>query len=192
MNTYFLKKELRGQMRKRRDELTGEEKQRMSGEILRKIKLLDEYNKAEILFTYVSFSNEVDTFALIAAALKSGKRVAVPRCIAEKPVIEFYFIHGKNELERGNYGILEPRQRFERLCTQHKGLCVLPGLCFDRMGTRLGYGKGYYDRFLQKFEGDTVGVCFSPVLADKPLPTGRFDIPADIVVTDNEVIRVKG
>lgn len=189
MNTYFLKKELREQMRRRRNMLSAEEKQRMSGEILRKLTLLDEYKKAEVLFTYVSLSNEVDTFDLIAAALKSGKRVAVPRCIEGKPLIEFYFIHGRSELEQGSYGLLEPSPKPEMLCKCRKGLCVLPGLSFDREGSRLGYGRGYYDRFLQKFEGDKVGLCFSPILSDKQLPTGKYDVPAGIIVTDNEIIR---
>ena len=191
MNIYFLKKELREQMHRRRNMLTTEEKQQMSGEILRKLILLDEYKKSEILFTYVSLSNEVDTFPLIAAALKSGKRVAVPRCIEGKPLIEFYFIHGRSELEQGSYGLLEPSPKPEMLCTYRNGLCVLPGLSFDREGSRLGYGRGYYDRFLQKFEGTTVGLCFSPILSDKQLPTGRFDVPASIIVTDTEIIRTK-
>jgi 5-formyltetrahydrofolate cyclo-ligase len=192
MNTYFFKKELREQMRKRRTMLTGEEKQRMSGEILRRLISLDEYKKTEILLTYASLSNEVDTFSLIAAALKSGKKVAVPRCVEGKPVIEFYFIYSTDDLECGSYGILEPLPKRERLCMCSNGLCVLPGLSFDRLGARLGYGKGYYDRFLQDFKGNTVGLCFSRTLSEMPLPTGRFDISVNIIVTDKETIRTKG
>lgn len=192
MNAYFRKKELREQMRKIRSELSIEEKQRMSGEILKKLTSLEEYRSTEILFTYVSIQNEVDTYQLIAAALKSGKRVAVPRCVVGKPLIDFYFIHGRSELEPGSYGLPEPPPRPERLCTVRKGLCVLPGLAFDRRGMRLGYGSGYYDRFLQQFEGTKAGLCFSPILRDRPLPKGRFDVPADIVVTDREIIRVRG
>ena len=152
---------------------------------------VDEYKKAEILFTYVSLSDEVDTFELLAWALKAGKRVAVPRCVVGKPLIEFYFIHDRHELEHGSYGLLEPPKKIERLCTCRNGLCVLPGLSFDRSGTRLGYGRGYYDRFLQSFKGSTAGLCFSQVLSDTPLPSGRFDIPADMIVTDKEIIRLK-
>lgn len=191
MNTYFYKKELRAKIKKRRSMFTEEEKQKMSSEIIKKVMSLDEYKRADVLFTYVSLKNEVDTFPLIFAALKSGKRVAVPRCIEGKPLMEFYFIHGRSDLESGSFGILEPIRKPERLCTIRKGFCVLPGLTFDRKGSRLGYGSGYYDRFLQKFEGLKVGVCFSPLLSEKPLPTGRFDVPADIVVTDKEIIRVQ-
>lgn len=191
MNTYLYKKELRERMLRQRSMLTIEEKRQMGGGILSKILSLDEYKKTEILFTYVSLKDEVDTFALISAALKSGKRVAVPRCIEGKPLMEFFFIHSRSELGRGSYGVLEPDRNPQRLCTCRNGLCILPGLSFDRDGTRLGYGKGYYDRFLQKFDGDTAGVCFSPLLSNRPLPTGRFDVPANIVVTDREIIKIK-
>lgn len=191
MNTYFYKKKLREKIKKRRNMFTEEEKQRMSGEILSKVTSLEEYKRADVLFTYVSLKNEVDTFPLIFSAIKSGKMVAVPRCVEGKPLMEFYFIHGRNDLESGSYGILEPIRNPERLCTDRKGLCILPGLTFDRRGSRLGYGSGYYDRFLQTFEGSKVGVCFSPLISGKPLPTGRFDVPADIVVTDKEIIRVR-
>lgn len=176
-------------MLKLRGTYSPEEKENMSALIRKSLFSLDEYKKARLLFVYVSLKNEVDTYKIIEDALKCGKRVAVPRCIEGRPQIEFYFIHGKGDLALGSYGILEPPPRTERLCTSKTGLCLLPGLAFDRGGMRLGYGKGYYDRFLQKFEGDTVGLCFSGILSEKPLPKGHFDVPADIVVTDKEIIR---
>jgi 5-formyltetrahydrofolate cyclo-ligase len=191
MNTYFIKKDLRYKMKKQRAAIPAEDKQRMSEEIFSNVISLDEYKSSEILFTYVSLKSEADTFPIIAAALKSGKKVAVPRCIEGKNHMEFYFIHGLNDLERGSFGLLEPLPRHENLCTSNTGFCVLPGLAFDRTGSRLGYGCGYYDRFLQKFGGCTAGLCFSPILSDKPLPTGRYDVPANIVVTDKEIIRIK-
>jgi 5-formyltetrahydrofolate cyclo-ligase len=191
MNAYFLKRELRTQMRNRRAKLTNEQKQQMNGEILRNILSLEAYKNTAILFSYVPLKNEVDTITLIETALKDGKKVAVPRCIEDKPLIEFYYIGDMSELDHGSYGIMEPLSDPEKLCTSLDGFCVLPGLAFDRAGTRLGYGKGYYDRFLQSFNGITAGVCFSTLLSGKPLPTGRFDVPADIVVTDKEIIRVK-
>lgn len=190
MNTYFIKKDLRDRMKKRRADIAHDEKAEMSAAIISSLTELDEYRQARALLTYVPLRTEVDTYPLIEQALKDGKRVAVPRCIEGKSHMEFYFIHGVNELEKGSFSLLEPRPRRERLYTDHIGFCVLPGLAFDRKGTRLGYGSGYYDRFLQKFKGITAGVCFSPLLSEKPLPTGRYDIPANIVVTDKEVIRI--
>jgi 5-formyltetrahydrofolate cyclo-ligase len=190
MNTYFIKKDLRDRMKKRRAGIPREEKERMSAEIISKLLALDEYKQATILLTYVPLPSEVNTYPLIEQALADGKRVAVPRCVEGKCHMEFYFIHGVNELEKGSFNLLEPRPRRERLYTGHSGFCALPGLAFDRTGARLGYGCGYYDRFLQKFKGITAGVCFSPLLSDTQLPTGRYDIPANIVLTDREVIRI--
>lgn len=190
MNTYFIKKELRDRMKSRRAAIPIEEKAKMSAQIVSKLLALDEYRQAAMLLTYVPLSSEVNTYPLIEQALADGKRVAVPRCIEGKCHMEFYFIHGVGELEKGSFNLLEPRPRRERLYTHRDGFCVLPGLAFDRSGARLGYGRGYYDRFLQKFEGVTAGVCFSPLLSEKPLPTGRYDVPANIIVTEKEMIRI--
>lgn len=191
MNTYYKKKALRSQIREKRAAITEADRQTKSEEILYKLTSLEEYKKADIILTYVSLRYEVDSFAFIEAAVKAGKKVAVPRCIEGSPTIDFYYITGKNDLEKGSFGILEPKAETEKLCTSKKGFCVLPGLSFDRFGTRLGYGKGYYDRFLQSFRGTTVGVCFSDVLSETAIPKGRFDVPANIIVTEKEIIRVK-
>jgi 5-formyltetrahydrofolate cyclo-ligase len=189
MNTYFIKKEMREFLLKKRATITPQEKARMSGAILEKLLSVEEYKNCDTVLTYVSTKKEVDTFPLIAAALQSGKKVAAPRCVEGSPVIEFYYIDSVDELLPGSYGLLEPLALQGKECLQRSGLCILPGLAFDRVGGRLGYGKGYYDRFLQNFRGVTVGVCFSTILSEKPLPMGRFDLPASIVITDREIIR---
>ncbi len=191
MNAYFLKKELREKLRKKRAAITTQDRARMSGEILSNLLSLEEYKNCGTVLTYVSTPSEVDTFPLIENALKSGKKVAVPCCIEGKPIIEFYFIDSVDELAYGSFGLLEPHMITEKKCVDDSGFCILPGLAFDRTGARLGYGKGYYDRFLQNFNGVTAGLCFSTILSNKPLPMGRYDLPASIVITDREIIRRK-
>lgn len=190
MNTYFLKKALREEMRKRRAALTEADRELKSREILRRLVSLNEYKSANLVLSYVSLPYEVDTFALLDCAVRDGKKVAVPRCVNGKPHINFYYISSLEDLSEGSFGILEPEPNPEKLCRSRTGLCVLPGLSFDRRGTRLGYGKGYYDRFLQNFKGTMVGICFSEVLSKSPIPRGRFDVPAEIIVTEKEIIRV--
>jgi 5-formyltetrahydrofolate cyclo-ligase len=190
MNAYFLKKKLRAQMKNLRSEFSAEERQNMNNNILQNILSLDEYKKADTLLSYVSLRNEVDTFCLIKSALASGKKVAVPRCVDGEHIIHFYYINSIDELQVGSYGILEPAPDEKKMFKGNDGLCILPGLSFDRRGTRLGYGGGYYDRFLQKFKGVTAGLCFSPALSKIDLPTGYFDVPVKIIVTDKEIIRV--
>lgn len=191
MNIYFKKKELRLEMKKKRALISENLRREKSMTILNRLISLEEYKNAAVVLAYVSLRYEVDTFGFIETALKAGKHVAVPRCVQGKPNIDFYFINGSDELEKGSFGIPEPKVNPERLCTVHRGFCVLPGLSFDRSGTRLGYGIGYYDRFLHNFRGTTVGICFSEILSDKPIPKGRFDVPAKMIVTDKETIRVK-
>lgn len=189
MNAYYLKKEMRIRMKEKRSEITSEERAHLSSLILKNIISLLEYKNSEIVLTYVSKSDEVDTIAFIEQALKDGKKVAVPRCIDGTPLMDFYYIKGIDELERGSYGLLEPRQIEENKYTQHEGFCLVPGLAFDRFGSRLGYGKGYYDRFLQKFKGVTAGLCFSPILSQNKIPTGRYDFPVSYVITDRKIIK---
>lgn len=192
MNAYFLKKELRAKIREKRTAFDPEERALQSGEILKNLYSLPEYQNAKTILTYVSTDVEVDTFPLIENAVQSNKRVAVPRCIEGKPLIDFYYIEGAQALEHGSYGLLEPAAQPEKKYDgKSGGLCIVPGLSFDRKGMRLGYGRGYYDRFLQNFKGITVGVCFSGFLSARPLPAGRFDFPVSIVVTDRQIIRCR-
>lgn len=189
LNTYFLKKELRTAIRAQRAGTAPEERARMSARILQRLISLPEYRGTGTLLTYVSLPQEVDTMPLIEAALNDGKRVAVPRCLPGRPLIDFYYIRGAQDLYPGSYGLMEPQPLPENFCPPRAGFCVVPGLAFDRRGMRLGYGSGYYDRFLQRFTGTAAGVCFSNILTAKPLPAGRYDLPVPIVVTDREIIR---
>lgn len=191
MNAYYLKKELRTEIREKRNQMSPSLQMQMSEAIIKNILTLAEYINCSTLLSYVSTEMEVDTFKLITVALKNGKKVAVPRCVEGLPIIEFYYIKSLGELVRGSYGLLEPRVNPQNKYAGNYGLCILPGLAFDRTGGRLGYGKGYYDRFMQNFKGDTAGVCFSNVLMDSPLPAGRFDIPVTTVVTDKEIIKCR-
>lgn len=191
MNTYYLKKDLRTKIRRKREQISSDERAQMSEAILKNVLSLNEYKKCQTLLCYVSTEMEVDTINIIGSALKDGKKVAVPRCVENLPLIEFYCIKSLSELENGSYGLLEPKAEPQNRYEGNDGLCILPGLAFDKFGGRLGYGKGYYDRFLQNFKGDAFGICFSKILSDSPLPTGRFDIPVKAVVTDKEIIRCR-
>lgn len=183
------KKDLRQQSIHFRGALSNEKKAELDERILDGMLSLEEYSTADVLYTYVSKPAEPDTMTLILAALEAGKRVAVPRCIPETVGMEFYEIHSPKELEPGTYGVLEPVPSRSRLIGMGgKAVCVVPGLSFDLGGYRLGYGKGYYDRFLARFCGVTVGLCYSSCV-HQTLPRGFYDRPVDVLITEKHIRR---
>jgi len=142
------------------------------------------YRNCKTLLCYVSTKNEVDTHVLIKHALADGKRVAVPYCVENTRDMHFYFIDGLQELERRTFGVLEPVPKKERqLLDFNQSICIVPGLCFSRTGYRLGYGGGYYDRFLSKYKGVSIGVCYRQFLR-RHLITGRYDVACKYIVTE--------
>ncbi len=156
--------------------------------IFERLKSLEEYQNAEVIFAFVSKNIEVDTSYIINDAIKSGKKVAVPRCKADIPTMEFYYISSYDDLEEGCYGLLEPDlKKCPAASSAEASIMLVPGLVFDRSGYRLGFGKGYYDRYISDFSGLTVGVCYSKCI-ENALPLGYFDRPIDVVVTDKYII----
>ncbi len=153
------------------------------------VRQLWQYARARQILVYVSTPIEVDTHRIIRRALEDGKRVAVPRCIPDTREMEFYYINSLDELSVGSFGVLEPDPDPERLVTDlSEGLCLIPAFCYDYRGFRLGYGKGYYDRFLPKFGGNLIGICYSACVRYH-LPHGRFDRPAQLLVTEKYIRR---
>lgn len=180
------KSELRSRYKKLRESFGPNKKKQLDSAITRRLLDLDEYKNAESVFAFISKDIEVDTEAIIADAFKSGKRVAVPLCEPETATIEFYYIKSRDDLKAGYYGILEPdADKCEKADTAP--IMIVPGLVFDRSGYRLGFGKGYYDRYLADFKGVTIGVCYSEAIENE-LPLGRYDRPIDLVVTDKYII----
>lgn len=186
-----IKNKLREDCKAWRRDLPPAEKAAMDEIITRRVTSLWQYKEADLLLTYVSTAIEVDTLAIIRQALADGKRVAVPRCVPGTRLMEFYLIDSLEELESGTFGVLEPQPRPERLLTDfEKGLCLVPALCYDWKGYRLGYGKGYYDRFLANFGGHMVGICYSHCIRHS-LPHGRYDRPVELLVTERYLRRTE-
>lgn len=145
------------------------------------------YADAPLVLAYVSYSNEVDTRRVIEAALEAGKRVAVPRVSAGKKSMAFFEIGSLDDLAEGYKGILEPREGLngplgtKDLCGS---VCLVPGLVFDAQGHRIGYGGGYYDRFLQFYPGDKIALARASQMSSNPLPAEPCDVPVDFIVSD--------
>lgn len=145
-----------------------------------------EWRNASAIALYASKNGEMDTWTLLRAALAQGKTVLLPRIadLAQKLML-FYPCRHEAELERGPYGICQPRRCGE--IASHADLLLLPGLAFDRAGYRLGYGGGYYDRFLAAnaaFAPLRIGYCAAERLA-QTLPHAPHDIPANGLCTED-------
>lgn len=184
------KQHLRAEYKEKRRALSETEKARLDRKITNKFLNLFQYREAQTLLCYVSTEIEVDTFQILRRALEDGKTVAVPRCVDGTREMDFYILTDLKQLSVGAFGVLEPNSaKCEKLTDLSDGLCVVPALCYDLNGFRLGYGKGYYDRFLSRFAGNTVGLVYENCLCGS-LPHGKFDRRIEKIVTENRVINI--
>ncbi len=146
------------------------------------------YFKVDIVFMYYSVSDEVDTSALISSLRNRNISMAFPKCLDSEGNMIFYIVASTEELVDGMYGIKEPDvSKCSAAVPTENSLCVVPALSFDSQGYRLGYGKGYYDRFLENFSGASVGLCRENCLRDY-LPRNEFDKKVDFLVTEKRII----
>lgn len=181
LTDFAQKQTLREQLQARRAALTTMQRANMDAAISARVQSLPIYRTCTAVFSYVSVREEVDTLALIRAALRDGKPVAVPRCEGRRMV--FYIIDALERLVPGRFGLLEPSPGMEAVPDSHS-VCLVPGLSFDRSGARIGYGGGFYDRFLPNFPGLSIGLCYTPLLSQSPLPVEPHDCRVAIVVSD--------
>jgi 5-formyltetrahydrofolate cyclo-ligase len=172
-----------------RQAFSEQEKKQLDLELQSRFLALPEYYAATVVFAYVAKTEEIETRGIINAALANNKLVAVPKCSADGN-LEFYYISGLHQLAPGGFGVLEPKTDVCKKVEDYSGgICAVPGLAFSTEGCRLGYGKGYYDRFLKMFDGVKVGLAASSCIGLK-LPTEEHDIPVDIIITEKYVRRV--
>lgn len=184
------KLEMRAHFKEMREGLTKDFRRSLDFEIESRLLCSEEYSKTDVIFTYVSLDPEPDTLGIIYAAFANGKKVAVPKCEG-KGAMEFYFIKSQSDLVKGKFGISEPdTAKCKKAIPTENSLCIVPGLSFDAKGYRLGRGGGYYDRFLKDFKGKTAGLCYNSFLK-LSLPKESFDVPVDIIVTENFLREVK-
>ena len=186
------KKTMREAMIARRNKMSKEERMEKSKKIQENLFSLEGYKKSNFIFTFISTEEEVDTHNIIRDSLNKGKRVGVPITIPKGRKLLVSEIHDfDKELEIGFYNILSPKKEFIRdVDPSIVDLVIVPGLVFSRNGYRIGYGGGYYDRFLSNLDVLKVGVCFHMQVTDQ-VPIGKYDIPVDIIVTDEEIIYCK-
>ncbi len=151
--------------------------------IAQNVRRLRQYSPSGTILIYVSTPIEVDTKRIIENAWADGKRVAVPRCIPDTRLMEFHYITSFDDLKPGMFGVLEPDEGLEIVTDFDGCLMIVPAMQFDINGYRLGYGKGYYDRYMSRFSGVSAGLCYIEELR-RHMYHGRYDRPVDVIVTD--------
>lgn len=189
------KASLRERYRLLRDAAPPHEQALCDSLIAKRLLELPAYQAAGTLFSYLSFGSEVSTRGLIERTWADGKTVALPRCIPETHGLAWHRVGSFEELSRGPYGIDEPlpcdTSAIDAADAPPSSIAIVPGLVFDRRGFRLGYGGGYYDRFLASFQGVSIGLCRSAFLAESLSELGAIDAhdrAVDIVLTETEAL----
>ncbi len=175
------KNELRDKMKNLRREFP--QKETASRAIQEKVLSMDEFLKSSCVCIYSSAFGEVSTDMLIEKAVLMKKKTLLPRS-NEDGTLSLVLYNGK--FRKGLFGIKEPDGE-EIVDYKEPDLIIVPGLAFSKDGSRLGFGKGYYDRFLEKSRGYKIGICYSFQLLPK-IPAESFDIPLDAIVTEKEVV----
>ncbi len=182
------KNELRKKFYAVRENMNPEDKQRYDRKITRTLMALMSYKSAESILCYASIGSEVCTAEIISETLKQNKSLALPVSHDDK-TITFHYIESLGDLREGKYSIPEPSPENRRFINSDRSVCIIPGILFDKSGYRLGYGGGYYDRFLHHYKGIKIGISYDSLLVDS-LPRGQYDVNVDIIVTEKGVYNI--
>lgn len=173
------KQQLRRQIRDQKRAMTEADILRRSEALGKRFRQLDLYQNAQTIYGYLPYNQEVRTVPMLERALREGKRVAVPKVYGEE--MRFIYLTDLSRVAKGYSGIPEPIADGPA-ADDPRALVLMPGLAFDRQGHRIGYGGGFYDKFLAREpEHPTIALCYDFQLLPE-LETEEFDIPVDTVL----------
>ena len=145
--------------------------------------------KADTVLIYYPVKNEISPLPLIDTALKMGKKIAFPMCDKASKTLLFKNATDSCHLEKADFDLLEPTSDCAVASITENTLCIVPALLFSKEGYRIGYGGGYYDRFLEHFAGTSIGLGYSELLVDS-FRRDTHDLPLDIIITESEVLYI--
>ena len=186
---YSAKKALREAMLKTRDSFSKEVLDKMSGMIQARVLNMKEFIHAKTVAAYCSIGSEVKTSKVLTTVLQMEKKLALPKVTDGTGILFAAVENLQNDLEVGKYNIMEPKNHCVKI--NKTDLVLVPGIAWDGHGHRLGYGKGYYDRYLASLQTTSVGLAYDfQVLED--IPHGMNDFRVNLIVTEKRVIKVLG
>lgn len=154
---------------------------------------LASYRYSDIILMYYPCKDEVDIKSVIVQALSEGKKVALPKCRKEDRSMQFHFINSLDGLnQNGAFGMSEPPDTlpaYDPELDSRAAVCVIPAIVYDKEGFRIGYGKGFYDRYLPSFSGTKIGIAYNDFIIDK-VPRGKYDLSADVLITEKGITAI--
>ena len=173
------KKELRAMIREKKRAMSPEEINNRSKKLMELFLQSEAYKNAKTIYGYLPYNQEVRTVPMLEQALKDGKKVAVPKCYGDE--MKFIYLEDLTQVELGYCNIPEPIADGP-VAEDETALVLMPGMAFTKNGDRMGYGGGFYDKFLAKEPNHpTVALCYSFQMVES-LPTAEYDIPVDCVL----------
>ena len=182
------KNKIRSVYMTKRGTLPPEVREMYDNKICDRFMALVTYRYAKSLLMYSPLVHEININRITLHALANGKTVAYPRCDITGSTMEYHIVQSLDQLEPGAYGIKEPPADLPvyDVKSTENAVCIVPALVYDKSGYRLGYGKGYYDRYLAEFNGAKVGLVYNDFIVPS-VPRGRYDLAVDVLVTEKGV-----
>lgn len=186
-NLSIEKHKLRAHYRKERAALSNESRELLDIAICANLSELPIIKKADTVLVYYPVKNEPNIRPFIQNLISHGKRVAFPVSNSDDCTLTFKYVESLDDMILGAYNIPEPSNDAVAVTELSRCICIVPALVFDRRGYRIGYGKGYYDRFLKDFHGRSIGIAYSQFIVDN-LPYEPTDVTVDIILTERGII----
>ncbi|MDP4103894.1 MAG: 5-formyltetrahydrofolate cyclo-ligase [Bacillota bacterium] len=184
------KKQLRIKLKETLSNLSKPSYEELSKQISHQLYRDEDWNQANIIGITISKFPEVDTYQIIRKAWEMGKTIAVPKCYPKEKKMSFRIISDFSQLESVFYGLLEPiEEKTKHINPENIDLIIVPGLGYTKEGYRLGFGGGYYDRYLKDYSGKTISLAFQSQIIPA-FKTENFDIPVAKIITDAKVMVV--
>ncbi|WP_226667434.1 5-formyltetrahydrofolate cyclo-ligase [Metabacillus litoralis] len=182
------KKELRTYIKTLLNEMSDNTYRTFSENISKNLQSLLLWKQANTIAITISRGREVDTKSIILKAWKENKKIVIPKCNPQTKEMVFHHIESFDQLEEVYFGLMEPKIAETAVVRPEEiDLLIVPGICFDSKGFRIGYGGGYYDRYLVNFTKPAISLAFSCQLVNH-IPKEAHDIPVTKILTEHEVI----
>jgi 5-formyltetrahydrofolate cyclo-ligase len=180
------KNELRNYFSKKRQTIPPSEKRALDDDIAKRFVAMNAFKSSNQILLYASTDDEISTSYIFDYALECGKKCFFPKCYEHSEMI-FYSVKDSSDLIMDAFNIKAPKYEDDPYSPMPSDIIIVPAMAYDKNGFRLGYGKGFYDRFLSGFLGTKIGLSYSDFIVDS-LPRGRYDLSVDIIVTEKRYI----